>query len=118
MAITAKHLNDKNINVIVAAIAPYENVRFLNKKLIKNYYEIYCKCDHTELVKRDTKDLYLKHNIHLTGVDDPYEEPHDPLIELDTKLHDIDSCIFDILIKLKNVNLINTEIIINGLFKK
>lgn len=74
------HLLSRNdVIAISAAISPYREVRDFNRSLIGSFVEVYTKCSLDECVKRDTKGLYKKAMAGeikgFTGVDDPYEEP-------------------------------------------
>ena len=47
--------------ILVSVISPLRKTRNLaRKKFGKNYFEVYTNCNLKELVKRDTKNLYLK----------------------------------------------------------
>lgn len=47
--------------ILVSVISPLRKTRNLaHKKFGKNYFEVYTNCNLKELVKRDTKNLYLK----------------------------------------------------------
>ena len=79
--------------VLCGLIAPYEDDRYYNRKLIGthgNYIEIYVKTPISECEHRDPKGLYAKFRRGtlkgLTGLDDPYEEPRHPEITIDTLL--------------------------------
>lgn len=82
----------KNRGIAVCAlIAPYEEDREYNKKLINsygNYIEIYVKTPLSVCEERDVKGLYtLARDGKLpsfTGIDDPYEEPKSPDLTIDT----------------------------------
>jgi adenylyl-sulfate kinase len=84
-------LTRNDVVAIAAAIPPYDEIRTENRRLIGSYVEVYCKCPMEELVKRDVKGLYakaLKGEIqNFTGVSDPYEEPLDAevIVETDTE---------------------------------
>jgi len=81
-------LTRNDVVAIAAAISPYKSVRDENRKLIKNYVEVFCKCSIDALTQRDVKGLYakaLKGEIkNFTGVDDPYEEPDNAEVVVDT----------------------------------
>jgi len=53
-------LNKNGIDVIVAVITPYEEMRAENRRQIKNYIEIWAKSSIEECIKRDVKGLYKK----------------------------------------------------------
>jgi adenylyl-sulfate kinase len=81
-------LTRNDVVAIAAAIAPYDEIRKENRRQIGSYVEVYCKCPMEELVKRDVKGLYgkaLKGEIqNFTGVSDPYEEPLDAEVVVET----------------------------------
>jgi adenylyl-sulfate kinase len=85
------HLLTRNdVVAVAAAISPYQAVRTENRNLIKSYVEVYCKCPLDVLKKRDPKGLYKKaargEIKQFTGIDDPYEEPTDAEIVLETDI--------------------------------
>ena len=75
----AKFLSDQGMIVIVSAISMFDEIYDFNRKNLKNYFEIYVKCDFDELVKRDKKALYskaLRGEIkNVVGVDIKFDEP-------------------------------------------
>ncbi len=81
-------LTRNGVVAIAAAISPYTAVRDENRQMIKDYVEIYCKCPLETLTERDVKGLYakaIKGEIkNFTGVDDPYEEPENAEVVVDT----------------------------------
>ena len=73
---------------ISAAIAPYREARAWARNEIGNFVEVYVKCPLEVCRERDVKGLYrladegkLK---GFTGVDDPYEEPEQPELVVET----------------------------------
>ncbi len=78
-----------------AAISPYRAVREECRALVEShdaaFVEVFTKCSLDELVRRDAKGLYKKALAgeikNFTGVSDPYEEPLNPdiLIESDSE---------------------------------
>jgi adenylylsulfate kinase len=89
IAFVCNLLTRNGIPNIAAAISPYREVRDYARKEIKNFVEVYVKCPLEVLVQRDVKGLYKKALAgelpNFTGVSDPYEEPLNPevLIESD-----------------------------------
>ena len=76
---------------ICAPIAPYEKSREMNRQLISNYgnyIEIYISTPLATCERRDTKGLYAMARQGkikgFTGIDDPYEAPKNPSLEIDT----------------------------------
>jgi adenylylsulfate kinase len=84
-----KLLSRNGAVAIAAAISPYREIREENRKAIGNYVEVYVKAPIEVLAKRDVKGMYKKALAgdlkNFTGVSDPYEEPENPeiLIESD-----------------------------------
>lgn len=83
------HLLSRNgVAVICSAISPYRSVRDENRALIGDFVEVYAKCPIDVLEERDVKGLYAKARAgeipNFTGVDDPYEEPLNPEVVLET----------------------------------
>src|SRR5438105_1530372 len=74
---------------ITAAISPYREVRNELRSLTPGFFEVYVRCSLEELVRRDVKGLYAKalrgEISNFTGVSDPYEEPLNPEVVVDTE---------------------------------
>ncbi len=77
-----------NITVIASFVSPYRESRRLVRTLTTNFIEIYVNTPIEVCEKRDTKGLYEKARNgeikRFTGIDDPYEEPQNPELEIDT----------------------------------
>lgn len=102
-------------SVIVAAIAPYRQIRGEVRELISQvgtFVEVYVATPLAVCKKRDAKGLYKKAEMglikHVTGIDDPYEKPLNPEVTLDTTDLSVKSCVN------KVIRHLNTE----GLLKK
>ncbi|HEY7270077.1 MAG TPA: adenylyl-sulfate kinase [Dehalococcoidia bacterium] len=96
------HLLSRNgVAVITAAISPYRDIRDQNRALIGDFVEVYAKCSIEELTRRDVKGLYekaLKGEIaNFTGISDPYEEPLNPEVVVDTELETVEESMEKIL---------------------
>lgn len=76
------------IDVLVSAITPYNEMRELARGQLPGYVEIYVKCPLQVCESRDVKGLYAKARRgelkQFTGISDPYEEPVNPGLTLDT----------------------------------
>ncbi len=83
-----KLLSRNGVIAIAAAISPYREVRDFNRKEIGDFVEVYCKCSLETCIQRDVKGLYRKALAgeikNYTGIDDPYEEPLNPEVVLET----------------------------------
>lgn len=85
----SKMLADNGVNVVVAFVSPYQKMRNFVREACPNFVEVYVRCDIKECKRRDTKGMYakaLKGEIEdFTGVQDPYEEPKNPEITVNTE---------------------------------
>lgn len=101
--------------VICANIAPYNNDRLENRKLISQYgeyIEVYVNTPIETCEERDVKGLYKMARKGIlkmfTGVDDPFEEPVSPEIVLNDQ-SDIGKSIGKIIKKLEELKLIKVN---------
>ena len=92
---------------ITAAISPYREVRDEVRAATPNFVEIYVRCSLDELVRRDVKGLYKKALAgeieHFTGVSDPYEEPLNAEIVVDSAQETVDQSLRRILAGLERL---------------
>lgn len=75
-------LNKNKVNVIVSTLSIFKKILILNRKKIKNYFEILVKSKQTNLYKRDKRNIYSKRSKtkrNVVGEDIKY---------LDTKSYD------------------------------
>ena len=88
IAFVSKLLTRNNVAVIVAAISPYREDRELAREEIQSFVEVWCHASVDACAARDYKGLYEKARRgeidNFTGVNDPYEEPEDADLVLDT----------------------------------
>jgi adenylylsulfate kinase len=96
------HLLSRNgVVAITAAISPYRDIRDQNRTLIGDFVEVYAKCTIEELTRRDVKGLYekaLRGEIqNFTGISDPYEEPLNPEVVVDTEKETMEESLAKIL---------------------
>ncbi len=83
------HLLSRNgVAAISAAISPYREIRDEVRKMIGDFVEVYVHCPLEVCAKRDVKGLYAKAMSGeipvFTGVSDPYEEPLNPEVLVDS----------------------------------
>ena len=87
--LVAQLLTRNDVVTIVAAISPYREARDTARAVIGDFAEIYVKAPLQVCADRDTKGLYAKAMSgelkEFTGVSDPYEEPLNPELVLDTE---------------------------------
>jgi len=85
------HLLSRNgVVAIGAAISPYRDVRREIRELIGDFVEVYVKCPVQVCARRDIKGLYARALAgeikNFTGISDPYEEPLEPDITVETDI--------------------------------
>lgn len=83
------HLLSRNgVAAISAAISPYRDIRDEVRQMIGNFVEVYVHCPLEVCAQRDVKGLYAKAMRGeipvFTGVSDPYEEPLNPEVIVDS----------------------------------
>ncbi|MBI4850973.1 MAG: adenylyl-sulfate kinase [Acidobacteria bacterium] len=83
------HLLSRNgVAAISAAISPYREIRDEVRKTIGDFVEVYVHCPLEVCAQRDVKGLYAKAMAgeipSFTGVSDPYEEPLNPEVVVDS----------------------------------
>lgn len=102
-----KLLRRNGIPSIVSLISPYRDFRSFARNEIGNFIEIYVKCSLNTCIERDVKGLYKKaldgEINDLTGLQDPYEEPLNPEIVVNTESETLDNIIDKIIRKLEQM---------------
>ncbi len=88
IAFVARLLARNGVIVITAAISPYLQVRDEARREIGRFVEVYVKCPLDVCINRDVKGLYRRalagEVSNLTGISDPYEEPVNPELVVET----------------------------------
>lgn len=86
----AKLFKDTGIVTLVAAITPTHAIQQMTRDIIgaDDFFEVYVSTPVTECERRDVKGLYKKARAgeiaSFTGVSDPFEEPLNPDLRIDT----------------------------------
>jgi sulfate adenylyltransferase len=113
----ASRLTRQGGAVITAAISPYEATRRAAREMIEEvgtFVEVYVKASVEECARRDVKGLYekaFKGEIkEFTGVSDPYEEPSNAEIVVDTEALSPEESAEQILGKLAELGLVKEEV--------
>lgn len=94
---------DAGIIVLSAFVSPYRRDRDIIRELVEDgeFIEVFVDCPVEECEKRDVKGLYKKAREGVirgfTGIDDPYEEPENAEIVVQTHLNSIEECTDQIL---------------------
>jgi adenylylsulfate kinase len=86
----ASRLEHHGIFVVCALISPYRESRASVRRLCNRFVEIHVSTPLQECERRDVKGLYGRARrgeiTNFTGLDDPYEPPVDPELQIDTSV--------------------------------
>ncbi|MCD6507273.1 adenylyl-sulfate kinase [Candidatus Poribacteria bacterium] len=99
VSFVASLLSRNGVATLCAFISPYRQARQEARARHKDgrFIEVYLKCPLDILIQRDPKGLYkraLAGEIkNFTGIDDPYEEPENPEITLETDRMSVEECV-------------------------
>ena len=100
---------------ISAAISPYREIRDEIRGSHQRFFEVYMKCSIEKLSERDVKGLYKKALAgeikNFTGVSDPYEEPLNPELVLDSGRESVAQSLQKLLRTLEVANYISNGVV-------
>jgi adenylyl-sulfate kinase len=100
---------------ISAAISPYREIRDEIRRNHQRFFEVYMKCSIEKLSERDVKGLYKKALAgeikNFTGVSDPYEEPLNPELVLDSGTERVEQSLQKLLRTLEVANYIGNGVV-------
>ena len=106
----AKLLTRNGVAVLATFVSPYRKRRALTREEIGEYIEVYVRAPVDVCIERDVKGMYKKalagEISNFTGVDDPYEEPLDPELVLDTDKETEEESVEKVLNKLRELGYI------------
>ena len=107
----AKLLTRNGVFVTAAFVSPYREIRDEIRKEIGNFVEVYVKCPVEVCIERDVKGMYkkaLKGEIkNFTGIDDPYEEPLNPEVIVETDKETVEESVDKVMRKLAELGYID-----------
>ncbi len=113
----ASRLTRHGAAVIAAAISPYDETRRAARGEVEQFgpfVEVYVKASVEECARRDVKGLYEKAFAgeikEFTGVSDPYEEPDDAELVVETEVHSAEESAALVLAKLEELGLVQVEV--------
>lgn len=97
IAFLAGKISKHKVLVLVPVIAPYKEARKMARSLSDQFAEVYIKTSIEEVIKRDVKGLYKKALAgelkEFTGISDPYEEPENPEILIETEKQSVEESV-------------------------
>lgn len=102
-----KLLSRNGVVAIAAAISPYREIRDAIRKEIGDFVEVYVRCPLHVCEARDFKGLYHRARSgeieHVAGLSDPYEEPLNPDVLLETDRESPEACARKVMIALEEM---------------
>jgi len=103
-------MTESGITTITTFISPYREVRDRARKSIGDFVEVYVKCPVEVCMQRDTKGLYQKalagEISNFTGVSDPYEEPLEPEVIIESDKETVEEGVTKVMNTLKRLRYI------------
>ncbi|MFH1537978.1 MAG: adenylyl-sulfate kinase [bacterium] len=107
IGIICRLLSRNDVVAIAAAISPYREARRYVRDKIDDFVEVYVKCPVEVCAERDPKGNYKKAFAgeikNFTGVDDPYEEPENAEIVVETDRLTVEEAVAAILRRLEEL---------------
>jgi adenylylsulfate kinase len=92
----AELLTKNGVATLVSFISPYKEARAKARDKIRDFIEVFVRCPLDVCISRDTKGLYKKAIAgelkEFTGISDPYEEPSEPEVHIDTDKSSVNEC--------------------------
>lgn len=83
----ANYLSKQGFTVVVSTISLFEEIFLKNRKINKNYFEIFLDSKLEKINNSVKKNIYSKYSKNVIGVDIHPELPHNPDIVLDLHNH-------------------------------
>jgi len=101
VSFVAKLLSRNGVSVLASFISPYIARRDKTRDMVTNFIEVHVHCPVSVCEERDVKGLYKmarKGEIdNFTGISDPYEEPENPEIKLNTHKETVDESVQNVM---------------------
>jgi adenylylsulfate kinase len=113
IAFLAGKISKHGVLVLVPVIAPYKEARDKARALSENFCEVYIKASLNTVIDRDVKGLYKKAIAgeikNFTGISDPYEEPENPELLIETDKLNIEESVAKVINYLVEKNFITID---------
>jgi adenylylsulfate kinase len=104
-------LSRNGVAVLVAAVSSLRRFRDRARAEIENFAEVYVKCPLEECKRRDPKGLYRKAERgevnDIAGIHQPYEEPLNPELVIDTNVLTPEECAEKVIEVLENLGFVS-----------
>lgn len=113
LAFMGKIMARNGVCTLVAAVSSLRKFRDRARNWVDQFVEIWVKCPVDECQRRDPKGLYAKAErgevSDIAGLHQPYEEPSDPEVVLETKDSTVEECSKMVIKKLEELKYIPVE---------
>jgi len=90
-----------------AFVSPYRSIRAEIRGMIGNFVEVYVKCALEKCIERDVKGMYKKAIAgeikNFTGISDPFEEPENPELVIESDRESVDESLKKVMDKLEEL---------------
>jgi len=110
-AYLAHMLTRNGVAVLTSFISPYRELREYARRQIGDFVEIYVKCPVEVCIQRDARGMYKKAIAgeiqNFTGISDPYEEPLNPDVLIESDKEPLAKSVAKVLTKLTELGYIN-----------
>lgn len=111
IALMARLLSKRGVIVLCSFVSPYRENRDFARKINDNFVEVYVKAPLELCIERDVKGMYKKalngEIKSFTGIDDPYEEPDNPELVIETDKETLEESTNKVLNKLRELGYID-----------
>jgi len=111
-AFIAKLLNRNDIAVVTGMITPFREAQRQARDIVEpdgEFVLIYVKCSVAACTSRDPKGLYEQAKSgkleNFTGINHPFQEPHNPDIVVDTEERAVEDCVEHVVARLHDMGL-------------
>ena len=105
MTFVAKLLTRNDVKVLATFVSPYIDRRQKTREEIGEFMMVYVRTPVEECIKRDVKGMYAKALAGeikgFTGIDDPYEEPVNPELVVDTDKETVEESVQKVLAEME-----------------
>ncbi len=113
VAYVSRLLARNGVVVIASFVSPYRKIRDEVRKIVEEdvpFIEIYVRCPLEVAMERDPKGLYKRALVgeikNFTGIDDPFEEPENPEVVVDSSAMNVDEEVERVMSELRSHSLI------------
>jgi len=114
VSFVAELLSRNDVAVLATFVSPYIARRNKSREEIEQgapFVEVYTKCSLEECQKRDVKGMYAKairgEIKEFTGISDPYEEPPNPELIIETDKETVEESVERVIQKLRELGLVS-----------